>query len=172
MISIEKIGEESLSIIQSLSYKVWPETYNKILTEGQVNYMLEKMYSAAALSEQILIKKHQFILAYDDRAPAGFASYGQKSMLNPLVYRLHKLYILPGLQGKGVGKKLIKFIIEDILPAGAETLELNVNRHNKAKDFYENLGFSISREEKIDIGEGYFMDDYVMETTLPGKFIL
>jgi ribosomal protein S18 acetylase RimI-like enzyme len=71
-----------------------------------------------------------------------------------------------------VGKKLIRFIVDDILPAGAETLELNVNRDNKAKDFYETLGFRISREEKIDIGQGYFMDEYVMETTLPGIFIL
>jgi ribosomal protein S18 acetylase RimI-like enzyme len=43
---------------------------------------------------------------------------------------------------------------------------VNVNRHNKALHFYEKYGFKIIREEDIDIGEGYFMNDYVMELKL------
>jgi hypothetical protein len=39
---------------------------------------------------------------------------------------------------------------------------LNVNKYNKAKFFYEKLGFTITKEEVIDIGNDYVMDDYVM----------
>jgi ribosomal protein S18 acetylase RimI-like enzyme len=41
-----------------------------------------------------------------------------------------------------------------------------VNRHNRALHFYEKQGFKIIREEDIDIGSGYFMNDYVMELTI------
>jgi ribosomal protein S18 acetylase RimI-like enzyme len=128
------------------------------------------MYSEEALETQINQKQHQFILAFEDAEPVGFASYGLKSPEDPGVYRLHKLYVVPGLHGKGVGKKLLQFIADDILLKGAEKLELNVNKQNRAIQFYEKMGFNIIREEKIDIGQGFIMDDYVMETSLPALF--
>ena len=39
---------------------------------------------------------------------------------------------------------------------------LNVNKYNKAQFFYQKLGFIITKEEVIDIGNNYIMDDYVM----------
>jgi diamine N-acetyltransferase len=171
MISIYKKGTESIPLIRSLSERIWPEAYGSILTDNQISYMLSLMYSEESLASQINQKQHQFIIAYDDTEPVGFASYGLKSMHETGVYRLHKLYVIPGLHGKGVGKKLIQCIVDDILPKGAEKLELNVNKQNRAIQFYEKMGFNITREEKIDIGEGFIMDDYVMETTLPGFFV-
>ncbi|MEI9808163.1 MAG: hypothetical protein WDO16_09960 [Bacteroidota bacterium] len=38
-----------------------------------------------------------------------------------------------------------------------------MNRSNNAKLFYEKIGFIVIREEDIDIGNGYLMNDYVME---------
>ena len=49
---------------------------------------------------------------------------------------------------------------------GGEKLVLNVNRFNKAKDFYEKLGYTVAGEEKVDIGNGFIQDDYVMEKIL------
>ncbi len=96
----------------------------------------------------------------------GFASYSPKQSGVFDCYRLHKLYVLPNQQGKGTGKLLIDFIIDEIKQAGATILELNVNRHNKALHFYNKIGFTIAREQDIDIGNGYFMNDYVMELQL------
>ncbi len=171
MISICKKGTESIPLIRSLSERIWPEAYSSILSENQISYMLNLMYSEDSLEAQINQKKHQFIIAYSDTEPVGFASYGIKSLQETGVFRLHKLYVIPGLHGKGVGKKLIQSIVDDILPKGAEKLELNVNKQNRAIAFYTKMGFSITREEMIDIGEGFIMDDYVMETTLPGFFV-
>jgi ribosomal protein S18 acetylase RimI-like enzyme len=72
----------------------------------------------------------------------------------------------PMLHGKGFGTKLLDNIVEEIKPSGATTLLLNVNRHNRAKSFYERYGFKVVGEEDISIGEGYFMNDYVMEKTI------
>ena len=66
-----------------------------------------------------------------------------------------------------VHSQQIDFIIGDILPSHATAVELNVNRDNPAISFYKKLGFGIKREEDIDIGEGFFMNDYVLSLQLP-----
>ena len=161
MIIIKKIGTENISLVRELTFKIWPQTYSTILSDDQINYMLDMMYSNSALKKQIN-DGHQFIVVYDDQKPVAFASYSPKSAEDDRIFRLHKIYILPNQQGKGLGKKLIDYIIADIRGDGATTLELNVNRYNPAKTFYEKLGFSVAWEEDIDIGNGYYMNDYVM----------
>jgi ribosomal protein S18 acetylase RimI-like enzyme len=73
---------------------------------------------------------------------------------------------LPETQGKGIGRKLIDYIKEISINENDEFLQLTVNRHNKAKDFYLKYGFKITEEKVFEIGNGYVMDDYVMEFIL------
>ena len=73
---------------------------------------------------------------------------------------------MPNTQGKGVGKLLLKEVENRTKMAGNSVLFLNVNKYNKAQKFYNNHGFSIIQEEVIPIGNGYIMDDYVMEKQL------
>ena len=141
---------------------VWPQTYAGILTPQQIDYMLEMMYSEAALRNQ-MTDGCQFIFIYEDEQPVGFASYQETK---PGTWKLHKIYVLLTQQGKGTGKFMIDHIIEEILKQGAVSLELQVNRNNKAKGFYEKLGFIEREIINLDIGNGYFMNDYVMEKKL------
>ena len=124
--------------------------------------MMHLLYSKDSLRKQ-MEAGHQFIVVYNAGIPVGFASYSE---IEPTLYKLHKIYLLPNQQGRGTGKFTIEQVITDILPKGAAVLRLNVNRFNKARAFYERLGFVVIREEKIDIGSGYFMDDYVMEKNI------
>jgi ribosomal protein S18 acetylase RimI-like enzyme len=81
--------------------------------------------------------------------------------------KLHKLYLLPSSQGKGVGKALLLEVVKRAREAGQKSLVLNVNKQNKkAIDFYRVLGFVTIRQEVNDIGSGYVMDDDVMELSL------
>jgi len=124
--------------------------------------MLELIYSKDALTGQIENLHHSFILIYENEQAVGFASYSPKEPGLP-VFRLHKLYVLPTQQGKGTGKALLNYILDEIKQAGATILELNVKRDNPAIDFYKKQGFKIAKEVDIDIGNGYFMRDYIME---------
>lgn len=58
---------------------------------------------------------------------------------------------------------MIDHVIETIKSRGATSLQLNVNRQNPAQHFYKKLGFLVIKEEDIDIGSGFFMNDFVME---------
>jgi GNAT superfamily N-acetyltransferase len=70
------------------------------------------------------------------KIPAGFVSYSSK-INSKDIFKLHKIYILYEVQGKGIGKYLLKKIINNIKSAGAKLLELNINRYNKAQEFYK-----------------------------------
>lgn len=164
MLSVKKAGAESITLIRSLVQAIWPVTYKNILTDEQISYMLDLIYSEAALTREFTA--HQFVLLYNDDLPSGFAAYSAKADDNEGIYRLHKIYLLPQLQGQGAGKFLLNWIINDIRPAGATALELNVNKQNPALYFYRKQQFRIFREEVIDIGQGYVMDDYVMRLDL------
>lgn len=161
MILIKAAGTADIPMIRQLTYAVWPQTYADILTPEQTAYMLNMMYSESSLQHQINTQHHRFIIACDDDEPVGFASWS--STPDKKIYRLHKIYVMQNQQGKGTGKKLIEHIAEAIRPIGATILELNVNRFNKAKEFYIRQGFTVARQENIAIGNGYFMNDYVMQ---------
>jgi diamine N-acetyltransferase len=78
---------------------------------------------------------------------------------------LNKIYLLPNRQGEGLGKLLLGAVENEVRAQGARYLDLNVNRHNKAKDFYERCGYQVYLEEDIPIGP-YWMNDFVMRKQL------
>lgn len=164
MIVIRRAEIEDMPAVRDLAYEIWPSAYGEILSKAQLDYMLGKIYSLTSLEHQLNVLKHNFIILFNDEIPVGFASYSPHQ--NNTAYHLNKIYLLNNLQGKNLGKKMLDFIIEKIKKSGAKTLQLNVNRYNKAIHFYEKQGFKIIRKEDIDIGEGFFMNDYVMELHL------
>lgn len=161
-ITLRRASDEDILLVRELSLQVWPATYASILSREQIDYMMNLMYSEAALHQQMK-DDHRFLIVYNAGIPIGFASYSQ---LEPGVFKLHKIYIITLQQGRGTGRYVIDQIIEGIREEGGTLLRLNVNRNNSAKDFYEKLGFVAVREEDLPIGNGYFMNDYVMEKVL------
>jgi len=162
LFSIRRATAEDIPLLRELCFKVWPQTYASIVSQEQIDYMLEKMYSPASLQEQMEAGS-QFIFVYEGDSPVGFASYFEKA---PSIFKLDKIYILISQQGKGTGRFVIDHIIDEIKKKGGTALQLQVNRHNKAKNFYEKLGFVVIEEKDFDIGNGHFMNDYVMEKKL------
>jgi ribosomal protein S18 acetylase RimI-like enzyme len=161
MITLRKAKEEDIEIIRDIAVATWPSTYLDIIGQEQIDYMLDKMYNKGELLKQFM-EGHIFLIAEDGENQFGFAGYsiiGHEER----IYKLHKLYVLPSAHGKGVGKILINEVFNQVKDAGGSALQLNVNKHNNAKDFYLKGGFTIKESVKLDIGEGYFMDDYVME---------
>ena len=159
---IRKAYPADSTLIRDMAYEIWPQTYSNILSKDQLEYMLGMIYNEQTLKKE-MEQGVEFILVYDGPHPSGFASF---SLVQPRVYKLHKIYVMPSQQGKGTGRFIIEQLIKAMKQKGATTLQLNVNRHNNAKLFYEKLGFAVIREEDVDIGNGYFMNDYVMEKRL------
>jgi GNAT superfamily N-acetyltransferase len=163
MLSVTKATTADIPLIRQLTFAIWPQTYSSIISKEQINYMLEQMYNPATLEKQMEEDGCTFIIVHDDAEPVAFASYNETE---PQLWKLNKIYILQSQQGKGTGKFIINYITDEIKTKQAKALQLQVNRQNKAKDFYERLGFKIIKTADFDIGNGYFMNDYVMELPL------
>jgi len=161
MITLRKAKEEDLEIIRDIATATWPSTYMELIGREQIDYMLDKMYNKGELLKQFM-EGHIFLIAEDGENQYGFAGYSIVGH-EERIYKLHKLYVLPSAHGKGVGKILINEVFNQVKDSGGSALELNVNKNNKAKDFYLKAGFAVKESVKIDIGKGFFMDDYVME---------
>jgi diamine N-acetyltransferase len=160
MIKIVEAKLTDIPVIQEIAYKTWPITFANILSKEQIEYMLNMMYSTESLSKQMK-GNAPFILAKDGDNYLGFASY-QHHYNESTNTRLHKIYMLPNAQGKGVGKFLINEIEKRALAVNDNAIELNVNRFNSAVNFYVKYGFEIIKEEDIAIGNGFLMEDFVM----------
>lgn len=126
--------------------------------------MFQMMYSFEALTLQMQERGDVFLIAYKEGAAIGFAAFQKDFLINET--KLHKLYVLPDIQTKGVGKALLQEVELLAQAAGQSSLVLNVNRYNKALGFYEHLGYRIFKEEDIDIGNGFFMNDYELKKSL------
>lgn len=161
-LQIRQAGRDDVALISGLAHEIWPATYSRLMTREKLDYMLELIYSRHSLLQQI-DKGHEFIIISNDGNDVGFASTGQ---LENGIFKLHKIYVLPGEQGKGTGRFMIDHIINDITIRGGTALRLNVKRDNPARHFYEKMGFVVIGEEDIDIGGGHFMEDFVMEKSL------
>lgn len=165
MITISQAGLNDIETIQEIAHITWPITYGGILSKEQLDYMLNLIYSDEALKTQYEKREQLFYLISEDKITLGFIGIEHNYQGEP-VTRIHKIYILPETQGKGFGKKIINKIEKLALENKSKALSLNVNRFNSALDFYKKIGFEITAEVNIDIGNGYFMEDYVMEKQL------
>lgn len=163
--SLRPATEADIAKIRAIAHATWPVAYGAIITPGQLGYMLGLMYSSESLLAQMQQQGHRFLLFHEEGVAQGFASYEQG--YNGLrSTRLHKLYVIPTAQGTGVGRTLLHAVVAAAREAKDLKVELNVNRFNTARWFYERHGFRIVRDEVINIGQGYVMDDHVMKLEL------
>ena len=165
MVHLRLLAKEELQLIQEIAHQTWPSTFAGILSGAQIDYMLNWMYALPMLESQ-LEQGHGFLVAEEQREAIGFAGFELNHLEGPKA-KLHKLYLLPSSQGKGVGKSLLLEVVKRAREAGQKSLVLNVNKYNeKAINFYLAMGFLTIRQEVNDIGQGYVMDDDVMELSL------
>lgn len=164
VLMIRTAGLDDINAIGFLAYQVWPVTYKDILNFEQLHYMLQHFYSPDALKNQMVSKQHTFLIAeVEDDEPVGFASYSE---IEKGTFKLHKLYVLPATQGRNIGRTLLEVVEEECREAGAKKMVINVNRYNKAKTFYERLGYKVIGEEDIDLGNGVKQEDLVLAKEL------
>ncbi len=166
-INIINAGINNIPAIQELARLAWFAHYPGIITHAQIEYMLGMMYSTNRISNEIKEGQIEWLLAHRGIGIEAFASWGPHSS-EKYVARLHKLYAHPQSKGSGFGKALLSEVEKRATNQGYKSLELNVNRENPTIEFYIKAGFSIFREDLIDIGEGYEMRDFLMRKSLNG----
>lgn len=156
MIELKPASEKDIPLIRQLAHEIWWRHYPPIIGAKQVEYMLDMFYSEDSL-RSMMSRKHQYFLIQDKDEPIGFISIIKE---RPGIFFLHKFYLLMSRWRKGIGTKVLKKIIQEFQP---KEIRLTVNRQNyKAINFYFKNKFVIAKVEDFNIGNGFYMNDFVM----------
>jgi len=163
MLSLRPVSLSEIPELASLASGIWHEYFPCILSDGQIDYMVDMFQSKHAMREQVSEKGYRYYFLIDDGSVVGYTG------LVPEGDRLFisKLYLRKEFRGKGLGSQALKSIFELCRREGLGSVYLTVNRNNSvAIRAYERNGFATVRTQVADIGNGYVMDDFVMEKTL------
>lgn len=161
MFEIKRANLENCTAIQKVAEVVFPATYKEILTPQQLDYMMDWMYSTENLHKQMEQEGHIYYIAWQENTPIGYVSIQPQ---DKDLFHLQKIYVLPSYQGLGLGRALFERALKAIkeMHPSCCVVELNVNRNNKAVLFYERMGMRKAREGDFPIGNGFYMNDYIM----------
>jgi GNAT superfamily N-acetyltransferase len=157
MLSFRPATEADIPALGELARKIWCKWYITIITQAQIDYMLERSYSAEGLKKQMTVENSHFSLAYVGEELVGYASV---QTTDGKSYFLDKFYVDTEKHKQGIGGKFLAYLEEIYTP---EIIRLRVNRRNfVAINFYFRNGFVIEKVDDLTIGEGYSMDDFIM----------
>ena len=159
-VSIERVLESDLPVIRALAQRIWRLSYPGMISVGQIEYMLDWMYSIERLREDL---RSGVVFEWPRFAETPVGYLATRIDAESGVLHLHKLYVLPEFQGKGVGSRLLEHVLRSAGSAGCGSIRLNVNKSNaRAIACYLRHGFVRETSVVHDIGGGYVMDDHVM----------
>ncbi|MCD8167302.1 MAG: GNAT family N-acetyltransferase [Bacteroides sp.] len=160
MLTIRKATIEDCELIHKMAHVVFPATYKELLSQGQMDFMMDWMYSLPNLRKQ-MEEGHVYFIGYKEGEPFGYISVQQEE---EDLFHLQKIYVLPEFQGIKGGDFLFNHAVEyikSVHPAPCRMI-LNVNRYNKAVTYYLKKGMKKVGEGDFHIGHGYYMTDYIM----------
>lgn len=142
--------------MSAMATEIVREHFDPIIGKAQNDYMIGKFQSEAAIQE-MLEHGYRYFFVEEAGRRVGFLTVCPKAD----VLYLSKFYLYKGERGKGYAHKMLDFVVEKAREYGLPAVELNVNRNNDAILAYDKMGFYVAREEKNDIGQGFYMDDFV-----------
>ncbi|WP_244905516.1 GNAT family N-acetyltransferase [Paenibacillus physcomitrellae] len=151
---------EQIADLAPLAAEIWREHYITIITMEQIDYMIDKFQSVAAITDQIQQQGYEYYLFQQDGVNVGYMSV--KPEEGKLF--LSKFYIAKEHRGNGYSSQAFAFLEQLCKDRKLSHIWLTVNRYNtNSIAVYERKGFRSIREQKADIGSGFVMDDFIME---------
>lgn len=156
-------SEEQLTELAKLAKKIWNDYFLGIITQEQIDYMVEMNQSYPAIKKAIHEQHYRYYLAYEEGVMVGYM--GVKPEDDRLF--LSKLYLDAHVRGKGYASILFNEAIKLCGELKLKAIYLTCNKHNEhSLAVYNKKGFKVIDEVETDIGHGFIMDDYIMELAL------
>lgn len=159
MLTFEKVTtQERIKKTAELAKEIWNNYFITIITQSQIDYMIDKFQSELSMTEQIKLGYEYYNFVLDSEIIGYFAVCPKED--NTLF--LSKLYLKKAYRGNGYSRKAFEFIKQLAMEKGCNMIWLTVNKHNDDSiAIYKKFGMEIIRSEVTDIGNGYVMDDFV-----------
>ncbi len=163
-ITFTPLTRNDYAAVAALGQTIWHQHYSQIISHEQIDYMLKGRYTAENLERYLQADSKRLYLVRDGDTAIGYFSYAWQSDAE---MKLEQLYLLADYRGRGIGRDMLAFVENAARQQVCTRLMLTVNKQNRDSiRVYEKNGFSVREEAVFDIGNGYVMDDYVMEKRL------
>ncbi|UJP04446.1 MAG: GNAT family N-acetyltransferase [Nitrosomonas sp.] len=147
--------------VSRLANTIWRHHYSGIISERQIDYMLQQRYRPELIRVQLPSTDIWWRKLLLNDEIIGFSCYVRTAQ--PAVFKIDKLYIHCDHHRKGYGALMIADAIALMREHHFRSLILTVNKRNHtAIAAYRYYGFEVVGDSKVDIGGGFFMDDYLM----------
>ena len=162
---LDAMAEADFKTVASLGAAIWRKHYSTIVSMAQIDYMLAERYSPENLCEYLGAEDRWFEILRVSEEPVGYCSYALTA--NPGEMKLEQLYLLEEYRGKRLGGFMLRHVEAEARKRNIRLLMLQVNKRNEGViAIYRKAGFRVREAAVFDIGNGYFMDDYVMEKAI------
>ncbi len=157
------VSHEDIEALVALAKEIWEDHFTSLIGGDQVAYMLETYQSVTAITNQIESDNYQYFTVSNGAENIGYFAFCPKG---EQLY-LSKFYLKKEARGSGFGRKVLAFLESAARNMSAKALELNVYKGNDHTiSIYKKMGFRIVSEPQIDIGNGFVLNDYVMQKEL------
>ena len=164
-VTLDFLTAHDFDTVAALGTEIWRKHFITMITREQIDYMVSSRYTPEKLGRYLDAPDRWFRLLRVDGQPSGYCSYALSG--RPGEMKLEQLYLLEALRGQGLGGRMMEDVEGAARALGCATLMLTVNRRNaEAIAVYEKRGFTVREQVLADIGNGFVMDDYVMEKRL------
>lgn len=158
---IRALRPDEVAALAALARDIWRAHYPGIISAAQIEYMLDERYSEAVIRAELARGDVRWDVLLVNSTVMGYTSYFWADA--PGTIKIDKLYLHPHVQRQGYGAKLIEHVARRMAGDGCRRLTLAVNRHNQsAIAAYHKNGFRIADTSLKKIGDGFWMDDYIM----------
>ena len=164
-IVLHTLTPDEFDELAQLAHTIWYQHYSSIISREQIAYMLNGRYSAEKLSRYLNSSQQWCWLLNDGERAVGYVSCALAPDATQM--KLEQLYLLADYKGRGLGKMMMNHVLNLARDKKCQRLWLTVNKYNHDSiAVYKRSGFTVCEEAQFDIGNGYIMDDYVMELGL------
>jgi RimJ/RimL family protein N-acetyltransferase len=159
MIDTRIATEQDAPALARLADEIWSEHYAPLLGQAQVDYMLARFQSQEAIARAIA-EGTRYHMALCDGTPVGYLALKPEAAY----LFLSKIYVEKGHRGRGIARRFVDLAIQWARDLALPSIRLTVNKGNDGSiAAYKKMGFVIIDKAVTDIGDGYVMDDYIME---------
>lgn len=166
----EPVGtDEQIRDLAAMADEIWHEYWPGLIGKEQTDYMVEQFQSFGALIRDIRNGEYEYWFLVDDQSGedriVGYT--GGKMELSTKRFFISKIYLYASERGKGYASRVIHFYERLCEMRKLEAMYLTVNKDNDlAIRAYKAKGFETIESAETDIGDGFIMDDYIMEKTV------
>lgn len=144
-VEIQDAGVDDVREVQNVVRTTWDHTYKESIPEGVRKEFVSQAYSKDPLRHRM--EANVFLVALCNGSVVGFADFRSRSTTEA---ELAAIYVLPEMQGRGIGSRLLRAGIGRF-PL-SKSLVLQVEQDNtQAQRFYEAHGFRYAGDHAVEL---------------------